>query len=251
MTSALFHYVHAAHETRPWGRFLDAGSGVNSSVWSTQLETSEWCGVTGSTSHAAQIRTAVADRLRPQDRLLVGNWMDESLLGGEVFDTVLADYLVGAIEGFSPYFQSQLFARLRPLVGQRLYIIGLDPYIVGDAPDEAARLVRAIGRLRDACLLLADETPYREYPAEWVGAAVARGGFRLVSAKRFANRYRERWVNSQLDMAVRRLPKLEDQRLAASLAQRIEDLRGEALAFCAKADGLRHGFDYVMACEPA
>lgn len=31
--------------------------------------------------------------------------MDENFLKGRVFDTVLADYLIGAIDGFAPYFQ--------------------------------------------------------------------------------------------------------------------------------------------------
>lgn len=44
--------------------------------------------------------------VRSQDRILVGNWMDEqfcSQLGK--FDTILADYLIGAVDGFSPYTQ--------------------------------------------------------------------------------------------------------------------------------------------------
>lgn len=249
MTSALFRHIEALHGGDAWGAFLDAGTGVNSSLWSTALETRRWCGVTGSGGHAAQVEGAVGERLRPQDRLIVGNWADLDLLDGERFDTVLADYLLGAVEGFSPYFQAQLFARLRPLTGRRLYVVGLDPYIVGDAPTPAARLVREIGRVRDACLLLADETPYREFPAEWVINALTAAGFRLVSARRFANRYRERWVHSQLDMGLRRLERLEDRTLAGAMSARIEHLRTQALELCERENGLRHGHDYVIACE--
>ena len=39
-------------------------------------------------------------------RVLVGNWMDTNFCAelGK-FDTILADYLIGAVEGFSPYTQ--------------------------------------------------------------------------------------------------------------------------------------------------
>lgn len=250
MTSALFTHIETLQAGRPWGGFLDAGTGVNSSVWSTTLPTDRWCGVTGSPGHAAQVARATTGRMRPADRLLVGNWTDPSLLSGERFDTVLADYLVGAVEGFSPYFQGELFARLRPLVGEVLYVVGLDPYVVGPAESDAGRLVQAIGRLRDAVLLLADETPYREYPAEWVEAALARSGFVVTASRRFANRYRETWVNGQLDMAVRRLDRIRDRGVADSLAREIERLRAEGLALCAAQGGLRHGHDYVIACRP-
>lgn len=250
MVSALFRHVEALQGKAAWGDFLDAGTGVNSSLWSTDLKPTRWVGVTGSPGHAAQVRDNVGDRLRAQDQLIVGNWTDPELLKGERFDTVLADYLLGAVEGFSPYFQSDLFARLRPLVGRRLYVVGLDPYIVGETTDEASAMTRAIGRLRDTCLLLADETPYREYPAEWTATSLERSGFRALSARRFANRYRERWVNSQLDMALRRLPKISDATLAEALRGRIEALRAEGLALCRRDGGLRAGHDWVIACEP-
>lgn len=250
MTSLLFRHVQALQGTAPWGRFLDAGVGVNSALWSTALDTAHWCGVTAAPGHAAQVRERASAAMRPTDRLIVGDWRDPGLLAGERFDTVLADYLLGAVEGFSPYFQDQLFARLRPLVGRRLYVIGLDPYVVDPAGTEAGRAVRRIGRLRDACLSLADETPYREFPAEWALASLEASGFRVLSARRFANRYREAWVDNQLDMALRRLPKVEGPGLRAALAAEIEATRQAALALCRREGGLRHGADYVIACEP-
>jgi len=248
-TSALFRHIERLQGDAPWGAFLDAGTGVNSALWSTALTTDRWCAVTGSPGHGAQVRDRVGARMRPQDRLIVGNWTDSELLAGEGFDTVLADYLVGAVEGFSPYFQAQLFARLRPLVKGRLYVIGLDPYVVGEAPTEAARAVRDIGRLRDAVLLLAGETPYREFPAEWVVNSLQASGYRVLSARRFGNRYREAWVNGQLDMAARRLAKLPDSSLATAMGLMIEAMRGSSLDLCLRHGGLAHGHDYVIAAE--
>lgn len=247
---SLFDHVAALQGDMPWGRFLDAGTGVNSSLWSTGLDTEAWTGVTAAAGHADQVRASVGERLRPQDRLVLGNWTDEALLAGEAHDTVLADYLIGAVEGFAPYFQQSLLRRLRPQTGRRLYVVGLDPYVVGPAETDEARTVREIGRLRDSVLLLAGETPYREYPAEWTLNALADAGFRVLSARRFPNRYKAKWVNGQLDMAVRRLPRISDRGLARSLALLIERVREEGLALCAERNGLRHGADYVVACEP-
>lgn len=248
-TSALFRHIEQLQGEAPWGAFLDAGTGVNSALWSTALPTERWCAVTGSPRHAAQVQDRAGGRFRSQDRLIVGNWTDPDMLAGEGFDTVLADYLVGAIEGFSPYFQSQLFARLRPLVKRRIYVVGLDPYVVGEAETPAARAVRDIGRLRDAVLLLSGETPYREYPAEWMVNALQASGYRVLSARRFANRYRETWVNGQLDMAKRRLVKLPDSALAAAMGLMIETMRGSSLDLCLRHGGLAHGHDYVIAAE--
>lgn len=251
MVSGLFRHIEQLQDGTPWGAVLDAGVGVNSAEWMTALTTSRWTAVTAAPGHARQVREAVGGRMREQDRLLVGNWMDPGLLAGEVHDVVLADYLIGAVEGFSPYFQEDLLRRLKPMVGRRLYITGLDPYVVGEVPDAAARCVREIGRVRDVCLLLADETPYREFPAEWVRDRLDEAGFRVLSARRFPNRYRGRWVDGQLNMALRRLPKIPDQVLARALADRIEALREEGHRLDREGDGLHVGFDYVIAAEPA
>ena len=247
---SLFDHVEALQGDIPWGRFLDAGTGVNSSLWSTDLTTEAWTGVTAAAGHADQVRASVGARFRTQDRLLLGNWTDETLLAGEVHDTVLADYLIGAVEGFAPYFQQLLLRRLRPLTGRRLYVVGLDPYVVGPADTDEARMVREIGRLRDAVLMLANETPYREYPAEWMLNALGGAGFRVLSARRFPNRYKAKWVNGQLDMTLRRLPFVVDQSLALRLRETVEEMRRRALALCDERCGLRHGADYVIACEP-
>jgi hypothetical protein len=53
---------------------------------------------------------------RPPLQVVVGNWEDASLLQGQRFDTILADYLIGSINLYSPYFQvrTQLRWRTRP-----------------------------------------------------------------------------------------------------------------------------------------
>lgn len=249
--SALFAYIEGLQGERPFGSVLDAGTGTHSMRWLSGIETSRWTAVTGASAHAAQVRKAVGARMRPQDRLLVGNWTDPDLLAGELFDTVLADYLLGAIEGFAPYFQTELFARLRPLTGGRLYVTGVEPYVVARPRDEAGRLVWEIGRFRDSCLTLAGERHYREYPLDWVLLHLRRSGFEPVEARKFPIRYKERFVNGQIDMCRPRLASLEDVAVARAMTDYGESLRARALAFIEANGSLRHGFDYVIAADPA
>jgi hypothetical protein len=154
-----------------------------------------------------------APELRPQDRLIAGNWTDPLLLHGEVYDQVLADYLLGAIDGFAPYFQDRLFARLRPHVGQRLYVVGLAPYPEpGDDP--GGQLIWEIARLRDAAILLAGHRCYREYPLDWCIRHLESSGFRVEEALAMPIVYRERFINGQLDVVLSKLPLLADPGLA-------------------------------------
>ncbi|MXO97739.1 hypothetical protein GRI97_01895 [Altererythrobacter xixiisoli] len=215
------------------------------------LTTERWTAVSGAQRHAMQVRDAVERVRRPQDRIVLGNWADPALLADERYDTVLADYLLGAIEGFAPFYQHRLLARLRPLTGSRLYFIGLAPYVNQPADDPAARLVRQIGRYRDSCLLLSDDQPYREYPAEWVADHLEASGFKVLAAQRFPIRYKARFVNSQIDMCLPRLEGLADRNLARALRASGETLRQAALDHIAREGSISHGHDYVIAAEPA
>lgn len=247
---SLYDRLAALHGQRPWGAFLDAGTGPASMRWLLKLPTSRWTAVTAAHDMAERTAREIAQAARCQDRLVHGNWMDPDLLAGERYDTVLADYLLGAIEGYAPYWQDQLFARLRPLVGGRLYVIGLNPYVHGRPEDPAGRLVNDIARLRDACFLLAGDQPYREYPLEWTLRQLERANLRVVDAEVMAISYRERFVHSQLDMCTQAITHLDSRGLAVRLQEEIAELRQRALAYIAREGGLRHGHDYLIVAEP-
>lgn len=249
--SSLFRYIETVQGELPWGRFLDAGTGVKSLQWISTLTTDDWTAITAARGMVRDIRGADGIDLRRQDRILLGNWADQGLLAGETFDTVLVDYLVGAIEAFSPYWQDRVFHRLRPHVAGRLYFVGLEPYVPFAAETEAGRVIVEIGRLRDACLLLAGDRPYREFPADWVIRHLQQAGFRPVNVRHFPIRYRERFVNGQLDMCLRRLPRFASAELAASMREEIERVRARALHVLQRENGLPHGSDYVIAAELA
>jgi len=92
-------------------------------------------------------------------KVVIGNWDNStsstSLCENEMFDTILADYLVGAIDGFSPYFQDLIFPRLCTHLKSngRIYVVGLEP--IPDKADGDGNLICKVTKLRDACILLA------------------------------------------------------------------------------------------------
>ncbi len=114
MTDILFGTIESFHGTRPWGRFLDAGTGVHSIKWVQTLTTSSWTAITADNAmRNSMINDASVTRnLRPVDEVLVGNWMNDKFVQSlGTYDTILADYLIGAVDGFSPYEQDVIIHR--------------------------------------------------------------------------------------------------------------------------------------------
>lgn len=250
VSDTLFDMLARWQGDLPWGRVLDAGTGAHSLRWILGLRTTACTAVTGGIERQQELQDTLGAQLRPVDRVLTGNWQDPAFLQGERFDTVLADYLLGALEGFSPYYQDRLFARLRPHVGGRLYAVGLSPYRDG-ADGEAGALIREIAALRDACILLAGHRCYREYPLDWVLRSLEGSGYRVLHAEEVPIVYRERFIDGQLDVCLRKLPWFRDPAVAEALRRQIEELRGRAREASARLDGLRTGTDWVVAAEPA
>lgn len=248
--SAIFDYIAQQQGDRPWGNILDAGTGVASMRWLRSLPSAGFTAVTASDGMARSVSEATGT-LPDHARLIVGNWKDETLLAGQHFDVVLADYLVGAVEAFAAYEQDRLLRRLAGLCRERLYLVGLEPYVVNKPTDEAGELVWRIGRLRDAVLLLAGQQPYREHPARWTRRHLEQAGLRIVDIHRFPIRYRARFIDGQLGMCDKRLPLIRDAALRTALAGQVEALREEAHEAEQRLGGLRHGFDYVITAEPA
>ena len=247
---ALFACIEALQGEAAFGRVLDAGTGPRSLGWLKTLETEAITAVTGDPLMQRQVERLAGEWQRPQDRLVVGNWADPELLAGERFDTVLADYLLGSIEGFAPYFQDALFEQLRPLTAGRLYITGVEPYVVERPRDEGAALIWRIGRYRDSCLMLLGKKPYREYPLEWVLATLRRSGFEPAATRKFPASHSANFVNGQIDLARPGLERMADRALGEALIAHGEALRARALARIASDGALSGGFSYVVAADP-
>jgi len=64
--------------------------------------TERWTAVSASPQYAEQVRRAVKEVQRPNDLIVLGNWGDPDLLKYEIYDTVIVDYFLGAIERVCP-----------------------------------------------------------------------------------------------------------------------------------------------------
>ena len=108
-----------------------------------------------------------------------------------------------------------------------------------------------LGRLRDACMLLARDRPYREYPAPWVAAQLEQAGMTVTHAKHFRIRYRQRFLNSQLAVCEARIQRFADPVLAVAMRDHVEEVRERGEALIEQHDGLPYGRDYVLRAVPA
>lgn len=126
----LFSYVEQLHgRDKPWGRFLDAGTGDHSLGWVGSLDTTQVVAVTGDRGQQLDMQAKFSGKLTADTEIVFGNWADKAFLEGRQFDVILADYLIGAIDGFAPYYQDRILPRLRDLLSANgeLYIVGTEP----------------------------------------------------------------------------------------------------------------------------
>ena len=234
MGDILFDTVTRWSGERQWGRFLDAGTGAHSLKWICKgLETEGWDAITADEQMRQNVLKEKDVSLRAgKDRVLVGNWMDDafcSQLDGD-YDTILADYLIGAVDGFSPYTQDEVVARLRKHLkpgSGRLYVIGLAP--IPDHAPGAADIVCEVRRARDACILLANHRPYREYPMDWMTRHLEKSGFKVMHTKKCTILHSEESILRQLRVGSSKLDLMPEgaregmTTYLADLARRVKD----------------------------
>ena len=260
---SLFAAIEAAQEAsgRGWGRFLDAGTGGHSLQWIATLPRPSLTSITAVTADAGSGEGLKAHKLNHLlrqemgDALVEGKWTEpDGLLEGELFDTILCDYLIGSMEGFTPFQQDTVFGELRrhltPGTG-RLYVVGLSPVPHGRAfAPRAAQVVVDTTRLRDACINLAGDRCYREFPASWVERHLERDGYEVVETIRKTIRWSAASVKRQLDVSRRKLARIErvaDAATAAAISARIDALERDSLdAFAACGGRVSFGSDYIV-----
>jgi hypothetical protein len=310
----LFGCIEEQQGTIPFGNVLDAGTGMHSLRWIATLGGSGGKGMTSFTAITAdatmQRKVQTEAKALGVDHIgsvLIGNWFGaadssnntprvvipgaastsiESQLELESYDVILADYLIGAMDGFSPHRQEEMIPKLVSYLkpGGRLYIVGLEP-IPDSAPGDA-NLICQVRRIRDACILLAGHRCYREYPMEWIqrqitllqekndngdatkdkeddngaaASAVANGStssssssaLHLLSAQTFSILYRHESVVTQINVGRSKLPQFPNQDLAEQMRLVLNDLERQSLeATQRQSNGrIRLGFDYVVAAE--
>lgn len=168
---------------KKYGDVLDAGTGIYSLRWlagllyrhsdpKDPLHMSSFVAVTADDNFRRDCQTK-AEELGVSDwgSIVRGNWDVEDgddenvqsmkLCEGQMFDTILADYLVGAVDHFSPFFQDKLFLRLSSHLkpGGIMHLTGLNP--IPETVEGPGDIFCRITKLRDACILLAGSRPYR------------------------------------------------------------------------------------------
>ena len=236
---------------RGFGRVLDAGTGVNSLRWINTLNTTSWVAITADNAMRSSILADHTVRIREGvDSLLVGNWMNEDFCAGlGKFDMILADYLIGAVDGFSPYTQDIILKRLKNHLNPqgRLYLIGMNPI-----PDHASgdgEIICEVRRARDAAILLSGHRPYREFPLDWITRHLQQEGIRIVKSKSFTILHSEESALRQLRVAQSKLDLMHAgaregmSRYLFELAERVRD------TLRAAGGKIPLSFDYVIAAE--
>ncbi|CEM28277.1 unnamed protein product [Vitrella brassicaformis CCMP3155] len=240
-------------DTTSWGTVLDAGTGMHSLAWlvAQQKKTAKLVAVTASPSQAEALQQQFKDKLRPQDEILTGDWADSTFLSNFQADVIAADYLIGAIDGFSPYFQDRIFSRLvqhlKP--GGWLYVVGLEPFSNSEPTSKATELLQQVARVRDACILLAGHRCYREYPQEWVHRQLEQVKCRMDASERWPNVYSARQVERQIQVGRDKLPFFPDTQLADEMAKYLDQLSQETRKPCSNDQTHSFGFDYVVCAE--
>ncbi|CEG35992.1 protein tyrosine phosphatase [Plasmopara halstedii] len=218
-TDKLFRWIEDRERERlvefntSWGRVLDAGETTLANELSVEFAPSK-------TLHATPLK------------VFAGNWQDAAFLADcKKFDVIIADYLIGAIEGFAPYYQEQICTRLEKLLvpGGRIYLVGLQPLSESqvpagssDADIKASKLIQDVARIRDACLLLASRRCYREYPIDWSHRQLEQSGLEVRNSVRLINVYDRSSITRQLEVGRRHVPAFQDADLANSMLQALD-----------------------------
>jgi len=208
---------------KPWGKVLDAGTGKSSLTWLQTLDMDSWVAITGSTSMKEDCERVVVPEKRDLGYIIKGLWSDPSLLAHQVFDAVLADYLIGAVEGFQPYAQDDVFPQIRTHMktGSTIYVVGYEPFppiksLPADFTGE--RLLVQAANYRDACQIAAGVMPYREFPLDWYIKEMTPI-FDIIDVSNFAVVYGPRWVESQVSVGDNYAKQLTPALREAFLAQ--------------------------------
>jgi len=242
----LFSYIEAIKGPGNWGRILDAGTGVHSLGWLLSLPSHGVVAVTGDSSRNSSMKKTFAGKLKPGDEIVLGNWRNDDFLKDREFDVILADYLLGALDGFAPYYQDQLLPRLARHLSDDGYLFFVGTMPLPDVCDTAAQqLIVDVKRARDAAILLAKDGRrcYREYPLDWVMRHLDLAGFMVVGLGEFNITYTARTVERQIAVGERKLRYMSPE-AAAGIKAELSRLRTRVRATNWK--GVVLGKDYVI-----
>lgn len=259
-----------------WGEVLDAGSGPGSFKFLLSQPYEKLTGVTAAEEMRKDILGGMEKWLADEEeddkdaKLILGNWGEgHGPLTGRQFDVVLSDYLLGAIDHFSPHKQEDIFDRVMDLIkpGGTLVLCGLQPYDMRsegkkekdlaeanndvsllDAKEgaKALQLLLDVESIRDASFMLSRQRPYREIPEWWVKQKLDAAGLKVTSRKLFPKVQMTGRLEQQLDWAANLADEVDDDPLSDSLQARIKQLRKKVRKSKAFKDGYPVSYDYTI-----
>mmetsp|Transcript_3675 Transcript_3675/g.6979 ORF Transcript_3675/g.6979 Transcript_3675/m.6979 type:complete len:317 (-) Transcript_3675:5048-5998(-) len=253
---------------KPYGDFLDAGTGIYSLRWiagllyrysdpKSPLAFRSFVAVTADANFQRDVQ-AKAEELEIQEwgSVRLGNWAvgyhgitgEEVVCENEMFDTILADYLVGAVDYFAPFYQDLLLERLARLLrpGGVMYLTGLNP--IPEKASGVADTFCRVTKLRDACILLARSRPYREHPTDWVVRHLEKSGLDVLDVATFPRKYNYGKIKLQLDEARSTLQFMPDKEIKEAISKQIDNLDDECKKVCESIPNgeFELGFDWVI-----
>lgn len=263
---SLFGSIEEQQGDKPFGNVLDAGTGMHSLRWIATLGDKGMTGFTAITADETMQRNVQSEadalEISHMGKVIIGNWFGQSPLDERLleqtsdqqeppFDTILADYLIGAMDGFSPYQQDLMIPKLVKLLkpGGRLYIVGLEP--IPDTAQGDANIICKIRRVRDACILLAGHRCYREYPVEWIQRQIQAKAtdLTLLRTSTFPILYRHTTIVNQINVARSKFQYFPTPELADQMKVVLDDLEAQSLTATTERGRIRLGFDYVVTAE--
>lgn len=242
-----------------WGHVLDAGTGQGSMSWLCGQPTESVVAVTAARDMANKMKRKLRKPCKPVELLsgatqsadhpnvlLVGNWFtgedqhspltQHPVYSARRFDTVLAEYLLGALEHFAAFHEQKMIDMLVSSVTDDglLLFCGRSPFDYPGPENYKSKysrdkqLVLDTERIRDAAMLLSQQREYREFPAWWVVEAVKNRGFEIVRQKAFTHKVDKTYITSQLEWAAREARKVTMRSLSADLLKHIATLQAQA-----------------------
>mmetsp|Transcript_2706 Transcript_2706/g.6344 ORF Transcript_2706/g.6344 Transcript_2706/m.6344 type:complete len:308 (+) Transcript_2706:113-1036(+) len=251
---SIFGGIEEQQGDKPFGKVLDAGTGRYSLRWLSTLKEKGMTELTAITADDKMLKsiTPLVEKLGIQDitSLVIGNWFGPEPIFStehELFDTIVADYLIGAMDGFSPYKQDQMIPKLAQHLkpGGRLYIVGMEP--IPDSAEGDADIVCQVARARDACLLLAGRRPYREYPLTWVKRQVDRTtGIQFLQAGEYPIRHSGNFIVRQINNGKRWLKLIKPKELENEMKNLLDDLEKQATEATKDGNKIELSFNYVV-----
>jgi hypothetical protein len=252
---ALFGSIEQQHGDRQFGNVLDAGTGMHSLRWIATLSDkgmTQFSAITADKTMQTNVQNE-ADALEVSHlgNILIGNWFGDSPLQlNEQYDTILADYLIGAMDGFSPHQQDLMIPKLVNYLkpGGRLYIVGLQP-VPDSAPDEA-NIICKVRQVRDACILLGGHRCYREYPVDWIQRQIeSNPQLDLLTTTTFPILYKHATIINQINVGRSKFSHFPTPELANEMKKVLDDLEQQSLEATQRVGRIRLGFDYIVTAE--